>query len=167
MVKIRRSPQALRKFSTVFGNDVSTFSLMKSRKVLCFISCFMSRQWMCNHYRSICRAELTSNYLLFKTKKGENQQPCINLPYILWCLNLSKSFCTSLAALVPSSIAPSMKLLHPTAQSELAKNTLPCLARSDSRYVVTNSVPGKNQAPLAYLSSDQLWKTYRGIFVSF
>jgi hypothetical protein len=66
---------------------------------------------------------------------------------------------TVLAALVPSSIAPSIKLLHPTAQSEFAKNTFPCLARKTSRYSVMNSLPGKNHAPFAYGSSDQLWNT--------
>lgn len=74
-------------------------------------------------------------------------------------LSRCRSCETFLAALVPSSIAPSMKLRHPTAQSEFAKNTLPCLARRTSKYCVRNSLPGKNQAPLAYGSSDQLWKT--------
>ena len=40
-------------------------------------------------------------------------------------LNWSKSRHTSSAALDPSSIAPSIKLRHPTAQSELAKKTFP------------------------------------------
>lgn len=38
---------------------------------------------------------------------------------------LLSDWTTSEAALVPSSIAPSMKLLHPTAQSALANSTLP------------------------------------------
>ena len=36
-----------------------------------------------------------------------------------------KSARTAAAALAPSSIAPSMKLRHPDAQSEQAKKTLP------------------------------------------
>jgi hypothetical protein len=58
--------------------------------------------------------------------------------------SLCKSLFTARAARVPSSIAPSIKLLHPTAQSELAKKIFPSLSLRLSRYLVRNSGPGKN-----------------------
>lgn len=48
-------------------------------------------------------------------------------------IELCSSFLTVAAALVPSSMAPSMKLRQPRAQSELANSTFPCRARIASR----------------------------------
>jgi hypothetical protein len=70
------------------------------------------------------------------------------------------SLLTARAARVPSSMAPSMKLLQPTAQSELAKYMFPCGARRSSRCSVTRPGGEKNQAPLANSSSAQLWNTW-------
>jgi hypothetical protein len=55
-----------------------------------------------------------------------------------------RSLCTASAAREPSSIAPSMKLRQPTAQSEFAKKTLPWRARRSSRLLVMKPAEGKN-----------------------
>jgi hypothetical protein len=55
-----------------------------------------------------------------------------------------RSFCTASAAREPSSIAPSMKLRQPTAQSEFAKKTLPWRDRRSCRLLVMKPGEGKN-----------------------
>lgn len=63
---------------------------------------------------------------------------------------------TVTAARVPSSIAPSMKLRQPTAQSEFAKSTFPCRLLSSSNDVDRSWGGAKNHAPLANSSLHQL-----------
>jgi hypothetical protein len=103
----------------------------------------------------------------------------------------AKSALTVIAARVPSSIAPSIKLRHPNAQSEHAKTMLRSLALISFKCVDIKPGAGKNlhleitlaigstrkkkkrrkrdfgayQAPFANSSLDQLWKTSLSIFM--
>jgi hypothetical protein len=62
-------------------------------------------------------------------------------------VRLASSVLTSIAARVPSSMAPSINPLQPRAQSALAKMILPCRSLKLSRYFV--AIPGlsHSQAP--------------------
>lgn len=61
--------------------------------------------------------------------------PLVLAPFVSSCCSAScaNSSLISFAALVPSSIAPSINDLHPSAVSELAKKMLPCFALKSSR----------------------------------
>lgn len=103
----------------------------------------------------------------------------------------AKSARTVMAARVPSSIAPSIKLRHPSAQSEHANTMLCSLALISFKCVDIKPGAGKNlylqittlaigstqtkekrrrefsayQAPFANSSLDQLWKTNLSILI--